>query len=130
MNKNFKETISAAKKLHKKGLIYLDGFTAEPNYQVLALLIEELNIIMYKAIKDDRGRLIYEMDLLTFEETDLISEGDIEFKEYLIEGFIDVDDPVLIVDEYCFVTKMDKLGEIYDKALEQIAEGKFKNMIF
>lgn len=35
-----------------------------------------------------------------------------------------------IFDMYVFNYKMDKLKELYEKALLQIKEGKFKNVIF
>lgn len=137
MNKNLKDTFNLAKGVCRKDLLNLNyniELTIEPNYQALALLVEELNIIMdkekYELIKDDKERLIYEMALLTFNEKKLISHSNIEFKERIIKEYIDVDNTVLIDDQYCFIIKINKLQKLYNKAYKQIVEGKFKNVIF
>lgn len=137
MNKILKENIKRAKKLQKKGLVYipddLEG-TVEPNYQLLAAIIENINIGMsrdyYNKMRSDEGKLIYELALSSFNEEELISEQDIEFKEKIIRTYIDVSDPVLICNSYCFTPKFDLLQGIYEKALKQIKDGKFKNYIF
>jgi len=137
MNKNLKESIKRVKELQKKGLVYipddLEG-TVEPNYQLLAAIIENMNIGMsrddYNRMRNDEEMLIYELALSSFSEKDLISEQDIEFKEKIIKEYVDVSEPVLICDSYCFTLKFDLLQEIYEKALKQIKDGKFKNYIF
>ncbi|MEA4826900.1 MAG: hypothetical protein VB130_09735 [Clostridium sp.] len=137
MDKKLKDTLKTVKKLHKKELIYLHdsiGLETEPNYQVLVTLVEELNLTMnkedYDLAKNNKEEFIYELALLSLEEKALISEEDIEFMEFLIQEYVDTEDPILIEDTYVFTTKMDKVKELYDKALKQIDEGKFKNFIF
>lgn len=137
MDKNLKETIKVAKGLHKKGFIYFNDSIetkVEPNYQILASIIERINILIdkdiYEAIKDNKEKLIYEMELLTFNEDALILDEDIKFMENIIRSYIDIEDPVLVDDKYYFITKFDKLQEVYEKGLKQINEGKFKNVIF
>lgn len=136
MNKKLKETIKIAKKLQRKELLYMSdsiGFETEPNYQVAASIVESLNLIMDKEIYDfinNQEELIYELAISNFKDDNFICEVDIELMEYIIDQYIDVKDPVLIEDTYIFTTKMDKLQNLYEQALNQIEEGKFKNYIF
>lgn len=137
MNKNSKENITRLKGLKSKGLVYFtDDLEAdiEPNYQLLALLIENINIEigrdLYCSLNGNEENLINELALLTFKDEDLISDADIEFKENLIKMYIDVSNPVLICGSYCFLPKFNSLEVVYDKALKQIKDGKFKNYIF
>lgn len=137
MDNKLKDTIKTAKSLHKKGLIYTNDsvkLEIEPNYQVIASIVEDLNLCMgeeqYELIKNDEAAIIYELALLNFNEDELISDADAHFMENIIRGYVDVSEPVLICDTYAFTTKMDKLQEVYEKALLQIQEGKFKNVIF
>lgn len=127
MDKKLKETIKIAKRLQRKELLYMtDGLEleAEINYQAIALIVEDINILMkkeqYEFIKNDKENLVYEMALSTFNDEDLLSDTEVEFMENLIEEYIDVDDPVLIDGMYCFATRMDRLQKIYEKALVQI----------
>lgn len=137
MDKNLKDTIKAAKNLQKEGLIYLNDsvdLEVEPNYQILALIIENLEQLMdrekYELVKNDEEKLIQELALLNFNENDLIYDGYLEFLENMIREYIDISCPMLYEDFYTFFAKRDKLDEIYEKAALQIKEGKFKNIIF
>lgn len=136
MDKHLKETIKTVKSLQKKDLLYMRdsiGLEVEPNYQVLASIVENLNLVMDKEVYDlinNREELIYELALLGFKETDLIDDTDIEFMEYIIKEYIDIEDPVLVEGFYIFTIEMDKLQNVYEKALKQIKEEKFKNYIF
>lgn len=136
MDKHLKETIKTVKSLQKKGLLYMRdsiGLEVEPNYQVLVSIVENLNLVMDKEVYDlinNREELIYELALLGFKEDDLIDDTDIEFMEYIIKEYIDVKNPVLVEGFYIFTIEMDKLQNVYEKALKQIKEEKFKNCIF
>ncbi|MCD2347217.1 hypothetical protein [Clostridium guangxiense] len=137
MEKKLKETIKTAKNLHKKGFIYLKDnveLDAEPNYQILALIIEKLNLYMdknkYELIKYDKDELIHELALLNFSQNDLIDNIDVEFMENVIKEYADIVEPVVIDDICVFTIKMCKLKEIYEKSILQIEEGKFKNIMF
>ncbi|QCH27830.1 hypothetical protein [Clostridium tyrobutyricum] len=137
MDKNLKDTIRMAKKLQRKDLLYLSGdieLRVEPNYQVLALIIEDVDITMdkeyYDLIKDNREDLIYELAVSSFKDEELISEIDIKLMEHIIKKYIDFKDPFLIEETYIFSVRMDKMQNLYKKALKQIKEGKFKNYIF
>ncbi len=90
MDKNLKDTISAAKSLQEKGLMYLNdsvGLEAEPNYQILALIIDKLKLLMdrekYELVRNNEEKLIYEIALLNFNENDLIDDEDVEFMKKL-----------------------------------------------
>ena len=126
-----------AKKLQRKDLLYMCDdieLRVEPNYQVLALIIEDVHLTMdkehYDLIKDNREDLIYELAISSFKDEELISEIDIKLMEYIIKEYIDFRDPFLIEDIYIFSVRMDKMQNLYKKALKQIKEGKFKNYIF
>ncbi|WP_446898906.1 hypothetical protein ACSVC9_03100 [Clostridium sp. LBM24168] len=106
----------------------------EPNYQALALIIEDVDITMdkeyYDSIKDNRENLIYELAVSSFKDEELISKIDIKLMKHIIKNYIDFKDPFLIEDTYIFSVRMDKMQNLYRKALKQIKEGKFKNYIF
>jgi hypothetical protein len=137
MDKNLKDTIRMAKKLQRKDLLYMCDdieLRVEPNYQVLALIIEDVHLTMdkehYDLIKDNREDLIYELAVSSFKDEELISEIDIKLMEYIIKEYIDFRDPFLIEDIYIFSVRMDKMQNLYNRALKQIKQGKFKNYIF
>lgn len=137
MNKKLKTVLKSAKQLHKKGMLYLEdniNLNVEVNYELFATIIENLNPIIdigiYEKIRDDKDELSYELALLTFNEKQLISDGDVEFMKQIILEFIDLDDPAIVLEQCVFVTKYNKLEPVYKRALTQIHEGKFSNMIF
>lgn len=138
MDKILKETIRTAKSLQRKGFIYLDDsidIEVEVNNQVIATIVEDLNILMdeekYETLKGDKEKLLHEIVISSFVEDDLIySFSDDYFKMNIIKEFIDLEDPALIGDTYCFITNYERLRELYEKALIQIKEGKFQNYIF
>ena len=137
MDKSLRDTIRLVKKLQRKDLLYMCDdieLREEPNYQVLALIIEDVHLTMdkehYDLIKDNREDLIYELAISSFKDEELISEIDIKLMEYIIKEYIDFRDPFLIEDIYIFSVRMDKMQNLYKKALKQIKEGKFKNYIF
>lgn len=137
MNKNLRHAIRTVKELQKKELLYMSddiGLKVEPNYQVLASIIEDVDLSMdkeyYDKIKNNSEDLIYELVISSFKDDDFISEADIELMEYIIKEYIDVKAPFLFEDTYMFNVKMDKLQSLYEKALKQIKEGKFKNYLF
>lgn len=137
MNKNLKNTIKMAKRLQKKGLVYVEdniNLNVELNYQLLISIVQGIDLIMdvneYEKVKDDKDKLLYQLALLTFNEKELISDVDIRFKKDIIRQYIDFEDPCIISDECLFIPNLIKLNELYDKALIQINEGKFPNMIF
>ena len=137
MNKNLRHAIRTVKELQRKELLYMSddiGLKVEPNYQVLALIIEDVDLSMdkeyYDKIKNNSEDLIYELVISSFKDEDFISEADIELMEYIIKEYIDVKAPFLFEDTYMFNVKMDKLQNLYEKALKQIKEGKFKNYLF
>ena len=84
----------------------------------------------YDLIKDNREDLIYELAISSFKDEELISEIDIKLMEYIIKEYIDFRDPFLIEDIYIFSVRMDKMQNLYNRALKQIKQGKFKNYIF
>ena len=137
MNKNLRDAIRTVKELQRKELLYMSddiGLKVEPNYQVLASIIEDVDLSMdkeyYDKIKNNSEDLIYELVISSFKDDDFISEADIELMEYIIKEYIDVKAPFLFEDTYMFNVKMDKLQNLYEKALKQIKEGKFKNYLF
>lgn len=137
MDKNLKNTIRLVKKLQRKDILYMSDdieLRVEPNYQVLALIIEDVDITMdkeyYDSIKDNREDLIYELAVSSFKDKDFISEVDIKLMEHIIKEYVDFRDPFLIEDIYIFSVRMDKMQNLYNRALKQIKQGKFKNYIF
>lgn len=137
MNKNLKTVIKSVKQLHRKEIVYLEdniNLNIEVNYQLLAAIVENLNLILdvneYGRLRNDKDELAYELALLTFNEKQLISDGDVEFIKQIILEFIDLDDPSIVIEQCVFITKYDKLDQVYKKALVQIHEEKFSNMIF
>lgn len=137
MNKNLRHAIRTVKELQRKELLYMSddiGLKVEPNYQMLASIIEDVDLSMgkeyYDKIKNNSEDLIYELVMSSFKDDDFISEADIELMEYIIKEYIDVKAPFLFEDTYMFNVKMDKLQNLYEKALKQIKEGKFKNYLF
>ncbi|WP_338433243.1 hypothetical protein [Clostridium tyrobutyricum] len=137
MDKNLKNTIRLVKKLQRKDILYMSDdieLRVEPNYQVLALIIEDVHLTMdkeyYDSIKDNREDLIYELAVSSFKDEELISEIDIKLMEHIIKEYIDFRDPFLIEDIYIFSVRMDKMQNLYNRALKQIKQGKFKNYIF
>ena len=108
MDKYLKETIKTVKSLQKKGLLHMRssiGLEVEPNYQVLVLIVENLDLVMSKecyGLINNREELIYELAFLGFKEYDLIDDTDMEFMEYIIKEYIDVEDPVLVEGFYIF----------------------------
>jgi hypothetical protein len=137
MDKKLKEVILMAKKLQRKQMLYINDnieFSAELNYQFIAAIVENLCVYVhkdkYESIKSNEEELLYEMALSAFEENDLISDLDIEFVTKIIKEYINIEEPILIDDIYVFDVNMDKLEKLYEKALIQIKEGKFKNIIF
>ncbi|MBC8059967.1 MAG: hypothetical protein H7Y18_04800 [Clostridiaceae bacterium] len=132
MNKIIKETIKTAKGLQRKGIIYLDDsidIGAEANYQVIAAIVVDLNILMdeekYEALKSDKEKLLQEIVLSSSCEDDLIYGFSDDFKMHIIKQFIDLENPELIWGTYCFITNFVKLQELHEKALIQIKEEKF-----
>lgn len=142
MNKNLRHAIRTVKELQRKELLYMSDdirLKVEPNYQVLASIIEDVDLSMdkeyYDKIKNNSEDLVYELVISSFKDDDFISEANIELmeyiiKEYIIKEYIDVKAPFLFEDTYMFNVKMDKLQSLYEKALKQIKEGKFKNYLF
>ncbi|MBV4417481.1 hypothetical protein [Clostridium tyrobutyricum] len=137
MNKDLRDAIRTVKELQRKELLYMSddiGLKVEPNYQMLASIIEDVDLSMgkeyYDKIKNNSEDLIYELVMSSFKDDDFISEADIELMEYIIKKYIDVKAPFLFEDTYMFNVKMDKLQNLYEKALKQIKEGKFKNYLF
>ncbi|RMD03209.1 hypothetical protein D9O40_03440 [Clostridium autoethanogenum] len=137
MNKNLRHAIRTVKELQRKELLYMSDdirLKVEPNYQLLASIIEDVDLSMdkeyYDKIKNNSEDLIYELVMSSFKDDDFISEADIELMEYIIKEYIDVKAPFLFEDTYMFNVKMDKLQSLYEKALKQIKEGKFKNYLF
>lgn len=137
MNKDLRDAIRTVKELQRKELLYMSddiGLKVEPNYQMLASIIEDVDLSMgkeyYDKIKNNSEDLIYELVMSSFKDDDFISEADIELMEYIIKKYIDVKAPFLFEDTYMFNVKMDKLQSLYEKALKQIKEGKFKNYLF
>ncbi|CAB1253410.1 hypothetical protein [Clostridium tyrobutyricum] len=137
MDKNLKNTIRLVKKLQRKDILYMSDdmeLRVEPNYQVLALIIEDVHLTMdkehYDSIKDNREDFIYELAISSFKGEKLISEIDIKLMEHIIKEYIDFRDPFLIEDIYIFSVRMDKMQNLYNRALKQIKQGKFKNYIF
>lgn len=133
MNKNLRDAIRTVKELQRKELLYMSddiGLKVEPNYQVLASIIEDVDLSMdkeyYDKIKNNSEDLIYELVISSFKDDDFISEADIELMEYIIKEYIDVKAPFLFEDTYMFNVKMDKLQSLYEKALKQIKEGRVK----
>ncbi|MCD3234382.1 hypothetical protein IRP63_08905 [Clostridium botulinum] len=109
------------------------GIEVEPNYQVVAAIVESLNLIMDKKFYDcinNEEELIYELAISNFKDDDFISEIDIELIKYAIKQYVDTKASVLINNIYVFTTKMGRLGNLYKRALNQIEEGKFRNYIF
>lgn len=136
MDKNLKETIRIVKGLRRKELLYMSdsiGLEVEPNYQVVAVIVESLNLTMNREDYDfisNKKEFINELAISSFKQDDFISEIDTKLLRYVIKQYVDIEDPVLIEDTYIFTTKMDKLQNLYKKAFKQIQEGKFKNYIF
>lgn len=86
MNKNLRDAIRTVKELHRKELLYMSddiGLKVEPNYQVLASIIEDVDLSMdkeyYDKIKNNSEDLIYELVISSFKDDDFISEADIEW---------------------------------------------------
>lgn len=137
MDGSLKAKIKTLKKFHKKGALDLDdniNLDVEVNYQILINIIEELNLIMdkdhYEEFQDDRNMLVYELALLEFDEEQSLSESEVSSMIDIIKEYIDVDNPVLIFEQYMFVVKNDSLQELYKKALTQIKNKVFSNIIF
>lgn len=133
MDEKLTEIIRIAKSLHGKGLIYINDnidLQVEPNYKILATIIEGLNLTMgqelYASKKNKKQEIIYQLALLNFQKDEAISKADIEFMEGIIKEYVDIEEPVFIEDTYVFTINMDKLQKIHKKALKQSKEGKFK----
>lgn len=137
MDKKLREAIKAAKGLHKQELIYMSDnidLQIEPNYEILATIVENLNLTiekkLYDSIKEEEdyeeGYMLYELALLNFHEKDLISEEEIEFIGTIIKEYVDIEDPILIEDTYVFNIRLDKLHNLYERVSKQLEEGKFK----
>lgn len=136
MNKNLKSAVRTAKKAKKLGLVDFDDNinpVVEPNYQLLASIIESMNpmisISEYVELQDDKDALLWELSLSTFDENNLISDEEVNFRADLIKKYFDLE-PVPIECQYTFSVIGTKLYELYKKALQQIREGKFKNVMF
>ena len=137
MNKGLKEAIRTAEELQRKGILYLDDsidIGEKLNYQVIATIVGYLSIFMdeekYEVLKNDKKKLLYKLALSSFGESDLIYNFSTDFKITIINEFINLDDPELIEGTCFFSTNYGKLQELYEKALIQIEEGKFENIIF
>lgn len=137
MNKILKETIRSAKKLQRKGIIYIGDNIAlkgEINYQVIAIIVEDLDISMdkgkYETLKNDKEKLLYETVFSSFSKDDLIYNFSSDFKMNIIKEFIDLEAPILIDGIYHFMDNYENLRKLYEKALIQIEDGKFTNFIF
>lgn len=98
------------------------GLKVELNYQVLASIIEDVDLSMdeeyYDKIKNNSEDLVYELGTSSFKDDDSIYEVDVELMEYIIKEYIDVKAPFLFEDTYIFNVKMDKLQNLYEKALK------------
>lgn len=136
MNKNLKNVLRTAKKAKKMGLVYFDDSinpVVEPKYQLLASVNENMNPMIlaseYEELKDDKDALLWELALSTFAEDSLVTAEEINFRADLIEKYFDLK-PVPIEDQYTFTVIGSKLYELYEKALQQIHEGKSKNVMF
>jgi len=137
MNKILKEVIRTAKKLRGKGLIYLNdsvALEAEINYQVLATIVEVLNIFIYEEtyelLKADKEMLLNELAVSCIGEESLIYNFPDDIKKNIINDFFDIEDPILIAETCFFMHDYAKMQELYEKARAQIKEGKFDNFIF
>ena len=137
MNEILKETISAAKKLQRKGIINIGdniNLKGEVNYQVIAAIAEELNIFMdkeeYETLKYHKEKLLDELVISGFREEDLICNFSVDFKTNIIKEFIDLEDPTLIDGIYYFMDNCENLRKLYGKAIIQIEDGKFTNFTF
>lgn len=84
----------------------------------------------YEILKDDKEKLIYEIVISSLGQDDLIYSLSENFKINLIKKFIVLDNPELICGTYCFITNIVEPTMLYEKALIQIKEKKFRNIIF
>ncbi|WP_029452885.1 hypothetical protein [Clostridium algidicarnis] len=137
MDENLRSIIRAMKSLQKKGLLYIEDnveLKSEVNYQFILNIVENLDLTIdieeYEKIKDNREELIYQLALLSFSEKQLVSDFEIEFIEGIIMNYIDIEDPVILFDDYVFVQKKNVIQELYEKSVIQIKEKKFPKMIF
>ncbi|MBU3218800.1 hypothetical protein [Clostridium algidicarnis] len=137
MDENLRSIIRAMKSLQKKGLLYIEDnveLKSEVNYQFILNIVENLDLTIdieeYEKIKDNREELIYQLALLSFGEKQLVSDFEIEFIEGIIMNYIDIEDPVILFDDYVFVQKKNVIQELYEKSVIQIKEKKFPKMIF
>lgn len=137
MDENLRSIIRAMKSLQKKGLLYIEDnveLKSEVNYQFILNIVENLDLTIdieeYEKIKDNREELIYQLALLSFGEKQLVSDFEIEFIEGIIMNYIDIEDPVIVFDDYVFVQKKNVIQELYEKSVIQIKEKKFPKMIF
>ncbi|MBU3208170.1 hypothetical protein [Clostridium algidicarnis] len=137
MDENLRSIIRAMKSLQKKGLLYIEDnveLKSEVNYQFILNIVENLDLTIdieeYEKIKDNREELIYKLALLSFSEKQLVSDFEIEFIEGIIMNYIDIEDPVIVFDDYVFVQKKNVIQELYEKSVIQIKEKKFPKMIF
>lgn len=137
MDENLRSIIKAMKSLQKKGLLYIEDnveLKSEVNYQFILNIVENLDLTIdieeYEKIKDNREELIYQLALLSFGEKQLVSDFEIEFIEGIIMNYIDIEDPVIVFDDYVFVQKKNVIQELYEKSVIQIKEKKFPKMIF
>lgn len=137
MNKKITNTIKLANKLHSKGLIYFENnpkIDMEPNYQFLSMLIEDLELLIdvekYELLKGDKQILAhYLADLNCFNNKVFFNIG-IDFTTKLILEYVDLEDAILIGQNYVFTEKFNRLNYVYNKAWVQINENKFLNIIF
>ncbi|MBU3206119.1 hypothetical protein [Clostridium algidicarnis] len=137
MDENLRSIIRAMKSLQKKGLLYIEDnveLKSEVNYQFILNIVENLDLTIdieeYEKIKDNREELIYQLALLSFSEKQLVSDFEIEFIEGIIMNYMDIEDPVILFDDYVFVQKKNVIQELYEKSVIQIKEKKFPKMIF
>lgn len=137
MNKNIKKTIEVANKLHGKGLIYFKNNSnnaIQPNYQFLAMLIEELELLVqaekYEMISSDKQMIAYSLADKNCSNNKVFFNLGIHFTSKLIMEYVDLEESVLIGENYVFIEKFDKLKELYHNAWGQINENKFLNIIF
>lgn len=88
-----------------------------------------ISVSEYEELQDDKDALLWELALSTYDEDSLISDEEVDFRADLIEKYFDME-PVPIEDEYTFTVIDSKLYELYEKGLQKIREGKFKNVMF
>lgn len=133
MDKNVNNFIEITQNLKKKGLMYLDdhiNLKSQLNYQFLVGIIENVNLIMeiqkYEEIKHNKEEVVNQLALLILNKEQLISDSQIEFMENIIMEYIDIEKPVIILNECLFVIKPNLLQKRHQNTLIQKDEKNFQ----